>query len=701
MICKVLVYTLRIFYAILEKIPLKHNNGDKEKIMKYDIKSLTLDEKLHLLTGKDTWRLTNANGKLPEVYLSDGPNGLRMHNKENPDITNKATAMPNIHVLANSWNTELAYLDGQTIADDCIEYNADVLLAPGVNIKRTPLCGRNFEYFSEDPFLAGTMAKAYIEGVQSKGIGTSLKHYCANNREYDRHFLSSEIDERTLREIYLPAFEIAVQAQPWTVMCSYNLINGVWASESEWLLEDVLRGEFGFEGIVVSDWGATHHAVRAAKAGLDLTMPYRAESFDELKAAYENGFLTDAEIDRNVTRLLAFIEKTQNSDKKITTTKEQRHENAVKIAQEGIVLLKNDDNILPLTGGKIYVCGVSANQPPMGGGGSAYVQTEYRQATLLEEIKNRLSDPNSMENEEYQDLKYSSTILHDGHLYNGTHDLQAAKKADIVVYCMGNNQYIELEARDRTNIQIPSIQVDVLKRIATINPNVVVVLHAGSAIDVSEWIDLVKAVVYVGFAGEAANEAAADILTGKVSPSGKLAETFPLNLESAAVGKYEGNGFVDRYSEGIFVGYRYYDSFNKQVAFPFGFGLSYAAFEYSDLQVKKESETDYEISYVIKNVGSVAAKEISQVYVRDVFASVSRPQKELKGFSKDLLQPGESKKISMKLNARAFAYYSLPKKAWHVENGEFEILVGASSRDIRLSTKIEIRLPETEQFSRQ
>lgn len=694
MICKVLVYTLRIFYAILEKIPLKHNNGDKEKIMKYDIKSLTLDEKLHLLTGKDTWRLTNANGKLPEVYLSDGPNGLRMHNKENPDITNKATAMPNIHVLANSWNTELAYLDGQTIADDCIEYDADVLLAPGVNIKRTPLCGRNFEYFSEDPFLAGTMAKAYIEGVQSKGIGTSLKHYCANNREYDRHFLSSEIDERTLREIYLPAFEIAVQAQPWTVMCSYNLINGVWASESEWLLEDVLRGEFGFEGIVVSDWGATHHAVRAAKAGLDLTMPYRAESFDELKAAYENGFLTDAEIDRNVSRLLAFIEKTQNSDKKITTTKQQRHENAVKIAQEGTVLLKNDDNILPLKGCSVAVFGYGRNGLSLGGGGSAFVQTEYKQPALIDALEARFDSSTMAKRIAGSDIGF------DYYLHHGT-AIAETKDADVLVYCMGTGAAVETEGRDRDTIKVSDMQVDILKRIVKINPNVVVVLHAGSAIDVSEWIDLVKAVVYVGFAGEAANEAAADILTGKVSPSGKLAETFPLNLESAAVGKYEGNGFVDRYSEGIFVGYRYYDSFNKQVAFPFGFGLSYAAFEYSDLQVKKESETDYEISYVIKNVGSVAAKEISQVYVHDVFASVSRPQKELKGFSKDLLQPGESKKISMKLNARAFAYYSLPKKAWHVENGEFEILVGASSRDIRLSTKIEIRLPETEQFSRQ
>jgi len=581
---------------------------------------------------------------------------------------------------------EMAYLDGATIADDCIENGADVLLAPGVNIKRSPLCGRNFEYFSEDPFLAGTLAAAYIQGVQDKGVGTSLKHYCANNREYDRFYISSDMDERTLREIYLTAFEIAVtKSQPWTVMCSYNLIGGVWASENKWLLTDILRGEFGFEGIVVSDWDATHQAARAAKAGLDLTMPFRASSFDELKQAYESGFLTMEEIDRNVSRLLALIEKTQNDKKKVTTTKEERHENAVKIAREGIVLLKNEGNILPLKdNGKIFVCGPADCNSPMGGGGSAYVQTAYAKKSLHEELATRL---NSVA------VEYSTAVYAEGMLHYGTQSLSKAQSADTVVYCMANYSHIETESRDRTDIQLPQIQVDVLKRIAAINPNIVVVLHTGSAVDVSEWIDLVKAVVYVGFAGEAANEAAADILTGKVCPSGKLCETFPMNLESAAVGKYDGNGFTDWYKEGIFVGYRYYDTFEKEVRFPFGFGLSYANFEYSDLKIEKKGETDYDVVFTVKNTSNIDAKEISQVYVRDVFARVIRPLKELKGFAKTALKAGESKQVRISLNERSFAYYSMPLKKWHVENGEFEILVGSSSKDIRLKESVEISLP--------
>ncbi len=661
--------------------------------MKYDIKNLTFEEKLHLLTGKDSWQLETANGKLPQVFLSDGPNGLRMHDITKEGLpTIKATAMPNIHALANTWSEELAFLDGETIADDCIEHGADVLLAPGVNIKRTPLCGRNFEYFSEDPFLAGTLAKAYIEGVQSKGVGTSLKHFCANNREYDRHFISSEMDERTIREIYLPAFEIAVQAQPWTVMCSYNPINGVWASENQWLLTDILRDEFGFEGMVVSDWGATHQAARAAKAGLDLTMPYRKESFDELKSSYENGFLTMEEIDRNVSRILTLIEKTQNDKKEITTTKAQRHENAVKIAQEGIVLLKNEDKILPLEKGKtVFACGWNMNEPILGGGGSAYVQTDYKQPPLDKALQDKYDGT-------VQAYPFPYGAHGQDYFFGGTPILQKVSKADYVVFNLANT-YVESESKDRTNLLLPENQIDFLKRVAALNQNIVVVLAAGSAIDVSEWEHLVKGIVYIGFLGEAAHEATADILTGKVCPCGKLSETFPLNLESASAGKYDGNGFVDIYKEGVFVGYRYYDTFEKEVRYPFGFGLSYADFEYSNLKIEKKSETDYDVSFTVKNTSSVDAKEISQVYVRDVFSRVARPLKELKGFAKTALKAGESKTVRISLNARSFAYYSTAWKKWHIENGEFEILVGSSSKDIRLKESVEISLPFETQFT--
>ncbi|MBE5750853.1 MAG: glycosyl hydrolase [Clostridiales bacterium] len=658
--------------------------------MKYDIKQLTLDEKLALLCGKDGWRLETANGKLPSVWLSDGPNGLRkrVKNEETGELTTvKATAMPNIHLIANTWDPELAYLDGATIADECLENDVDVLLAPGVNIKRTPLCGRNFEYFSEDPYLAGTLAKAYIEGVQSKGVGTSLKHYCLNNREFCRTCQSSEVDERTLREIYLPAFEIALQAKPWTVMCSYNLVNGVWASENKWLLQDILRDEFGYDGVIVSDWNAVRSGWRAVKASLDLCMPYRFNHFENVKTAYENGWLTEEEIDACITRLLAFMEKTQTQKQSVTTTKEQRHENAVKIVREGIVLMKNDDGILPLKQGNIFVGGGWFNTcNAYGGGGSAYVQSEYLPQPLHEQLAERLGD--------------KANVFADVLPFMLRQEYELCSRADVAVLCVGTGKNIEFEGGDRTDIRLPIEQEEFIVNCAKRNPNTVVVLNTGSAIDVSAWVDKVKAVVLLGFAGEGGMEALADILTGKACPCGKLSETFPVCLEDTPTGSAHGNGFYERYDEGVFVGYRWFDSKEKQVQFPFGYGLSYAKFEYSDMQIKKLSETDYEVSFTVTNVGDCDAKEISQLYVRDVCAMVSRPDKELKDFVKTSLKAGESKRVSMNLNYRSFAFYSVPLKKWHIENGDFDILIGASSRDIRLQRRIEITLPETEQYTK-
>ena len=661
--------------------------------MKFDIKKLTLEEKMKLLVGQDTWRLSTANGKLPEIFLSDGPHGLRMHNLASPTReTKKATAMPNLSVLCNTWDRELSFLDGATIADDCIENGADVLLAPGVNMKRTPLCGRNFEYFSEDPYLAGTMAKAYIEGVQSKGVGTSLKHYCANNREYDRFYQSSEIDERTLREIYLPAFEIAVEAKPWTVMCSYNPVNGVYASENRWLLNDILREEFGFDGLIVSDWNATHSQYKATKASLDLTMPYQPEHYANIKEAYEKGWITEAEIDACVERILVFMEKAAEAKKEITTTKAQRHENAVTIAKEGMVLLKNEDNVLPLTKGKILVSGTFKASTPMGGGGSAFVQTEHKEKPFVELLSAKLGD----QAEVFGDNSYTPTLTTASTQFIKD-AYRKAYKADVTLLFVGTSPSIESESYDRLSLRLSPHQEDLILNTARVNPNVVVVLFAGSAVDMSPWIDQVKGVLFAGYAGEGAQEAIVELLTGNACPCGKLSETFPLCLEDTPCGAERGNGFSEQYSEGVFIGYRWYDKKQKEVLFPFGYGLSYASFAYSDLQIKKLSETDYEVSYSVKNESNVPAKEISQVYVKDVFAMVSRPEKELKGYSKNLLQPGESKRITVKLNARSFAYYSIPRKGWLVENGDFEILVGASSKDIRLKQSIEICLPENEQ----
>lgn len=656
--------------------------------MKYSVKDLTLEEKMKLLVGRDCWRLENANGKLPDVFLSDGPHGLRMHDIQTNE-TKKATAMPNNVVLANSWNVDLAYLSGATIADDCIEKGADVLLAPGVNIKRTPLCGRNFEYFSEDPYLAGYMAKSFIEGVQSKGVGTSLKHFCLNNREYDRFYQSSEVDERTMREIYLPAFEIAVQAKPWTVMCSYNLVNGVWASENKWILKEILRDEFLFDGVIVSDWCAVHSSFRAVKATLDLEMPYRKGAYEELKEAYEKGLVTEEEIDGRVENILRLMEKTQNADKKITTTREQRHENALKIAQEGIVLLKNEDGILPITGGQVLVSGFYQS---MGGGGSAFVQSAYQERPLGEELKERLPQGNV--------IIPLTQAGENGYVHNLRATYTAARNADTVVICVSTGRGVESEGYDRTTLKLLPSQEDLIIQTAKVNKNVVVVLSAGSAVDMSAWIDKVKGVVFAGFVGESGTQAIADILTGKVCPSGKLSETFPLSLLDTPTGEKRGNGYYEKYDEGVFVGYRWYDKEEKEVLFPFGYGLSYAKFEYSNLQVQKLGETDYEVSYDIENVSPIDGKEVSQVYVKDVFANVSRPEKELKGFQKTFLKAGEKKRVTHTLNYRSFAYYSVPLKKWYVENGEFEILIGSSSRDIQLSKSVEIYLPEGEQVTK-
>lgn len=651
----------------------------------YDIKNLTLDEKISLLCGKDNWRTENANGKIDEIFMQDGPSGVRKVFGENQK--EPATAMPTLSVVANTWSKECSRLDGKTIADECVEKDVDIILAPGVNIKKTPLNGRNFEYFAEDPFLAGNLAKEFIDGVQEKGVGTSLKHYCLNNKEFDRFCLSSEVDERALREIYLTPFEIAVKSKPWTVMCSYNLINGVHASENKWILDDILRKEFGFDGLIVSDWSAVHSPYKAVKATLDLEMPHNGGSFENIKKAYEDGLVSEEEIDKCVQNILNLLEKKSKGKKEVTFTKEQRHQNAVKIAEEGIVLLKND-GVLPLKKGKFLVCGNESLKPAIGGGGSSAVATDYVQKPL-NELLNESEDITA-------DYCKSTLALNNYTMINRVYS--KAYEYDGVILCVRNE--IATEDRDLQSIKLPAFTEEIINNVAKYNKNVIVVLYCGSAVDVSAWADNVKGIVYAGYAGEGVNEALSSILLGKVCPSGKLAETFPLRIEDTFDGLKHGNGFVDWYSDGVFVGYRRYDSYNMEVAFPFGHGLSYANFNYSNLKIDKQSETDYVISYDITNDSDFDAKEVSQLYVKDVFAYVIRPEKELKGFSKDLIKAHQTKTVSVKLDYRSFAYYSIPKKGWHVENGTFEILVGASSRDIKLKGKIEINLPEQTQFSK-
>lgn len=661
--------------------------------MKYNIGKLSLEEKILLLTGADFWRTYSADGKLSQVFMSDGPNGLRMHDTDGS--TKFATAMPNLSLVASSWDKTLAYLDGETIANDAIEKGADVLLAPGVNIKRTPLNGRNFEYMSEDPFLAGIMGREFIKGVQSKGVGASLKHFCANNREKGRNVQTSEVDERALNEIYFRPFEIALEGEPWTVMCSYNPVNGVYASENRKLLKGTLRDRFGYDGLIVSDWKAVHNPYKAIKATLDLIMPYDEKTLENVKSAIDKGYITMEEIDFCVNNVLALIEKVESADKHINYTKEQRHENAVKIAEGGITLLKNEKGILPLKDGKKYlVVGELSEKPILGGVGSAFVKTDYKQKTVAEIISEKL--PNAEINYEQGPSECWSAVDRVNLEFTKSAYTEAYDKDAVIVFVSGDK---EGESCDRSHIKLKKGYEEVIRNLTRYNENIIVVVNAGSAIDMKDWIDDVKAVVYEGFAGEGVNEAISAILTGEVNPSGKLAETFPLDIEDTFTGEDTGNGFVEWYEDGIFVGYRHYERYGIDVLFPFGYGLSYSEFSYDNLKIEKRGDCEFTVSYDIKNVSDTDGAEISQVYVKDVFCMVERPEKELKGFEKTFIKAGETKRVSVELDFRSFAYYNTAFDKWHVENGAFEILIGSSSQDIRLKGKVNIELPDDGQQS--
>lgn len=677
---------------------------------KHTLSQLTLEEKIKLSVGKGSMSTDSANGKVKPIYMADGPLGLRVNPKSMSQVPAKIdmatgipepvvepSAMPSTANLASTWNKDLAYLFSSTLADDCIDNNVDMLLAPGINIKRRPLCGRNFEYFSEDPFLTGSLAQAFVAGLQDKGIGACVKHYCANNSEYDRNAISSEVDERTLREIYLTAFEMTMKYKPWAVMCSYNPINGIYASENKYLLHDVLREEFGFDGLVVSDWGATHDAVKAIKADMNLIMPTAPVRINQLKEGLNTGTLTEKDLDDSVEKIIKLSQKTLNDKKIKTTSPEQRHENCVKIAKESFILLKNETNILPIKTGKILVAGVRNELPPYGGGGSSCMRMKNRPLPLTACIKNILKDK--------IEISYNSQFGHD----LGSPGITSVRftptlyrniyNSDITLLLAGMNKLLEYEGGDREVMRLPYCEEDMIINAAKANENLVVLLYAGCAIDMRAWIDKVKAVVLVGYAGEGVNEALAEILTGNFSPCGKLAETIPLCLEDSPTGiNRNGNGYVDRYSEGVFVGYRWYDELNKEVLFPFGYGLSYADFKYSGAKIVKTGDTNYEVSYTVSNVSKVDAFEISQIYVKDVFSTVSRPPKELKGFSKDYIKAGESKRITVTLDYRSFAFYSPALHRWHIEDGEFEILIGGSSNNLPLKIKLNV-VSKEEQYT--
>ncbi len=656
------------------------------------IAKMTLEEKAGMCSGADFWH-TKAVERLgvPAVMVSDGPHGLRKQSDEGDHLgindSIKAVCFPAGCSTAASFNRELITLMGEAIGNECQAEGVSVILGPAVNIKRSPLCGRNFEYYSEDPYLTTEMAGALIKGVQSKNVGTSIKHFLANNQETRRMSSSSEVDERTLREIYLAAFEGAIRKEkPWTVMCSYNKINGVYAAENKEYLTKVLRDEWGFDGYVVSDWGAVNARVEDLEAGMDLEMPSSNGMNDRLIVdAVKKGTLAESVLDQACERILNIVFRfVEHRDEAAVFDRDKDHEIARKVAEETIVLLKND-GILPLNEkDEIAFIGKYAKKPRYQGGGSSHINS-HKVTSAWDAVAHLGSITYAQGFND--DIDETDEVLL-------AEAIEAAKKAKVAVIFAGLPDAFESEGFDRSHMRIPNCQNELITRVTEVQPNTVVVLHNGSPVEMP-WVNEVKGIIEAYLGGQAVGGACADILFGKVNPSGKLPETFPLKLEdNPSYLFYFGEKDKVEYREGIFVGYRYYDTKKMQVLFPFGHGLSYTSFEYSNLQVSQSTITDQDtvtVSIDVTNTGSRVGKEVVQLYVRDKDGSIIRPEKELKGFDKVELQPGETKTVAFTLGKRAFAYWNTQLHDWHVETGEFEILIGGSSRNIASSKTITVQ----------
>lgn len=657
------------------------------------LSQLTLEEKAGLCSGEDFWHLKSIQRLgLPGVMVCDGPHGLRKQASEADHLGLKlsvpAVCFPAASATACSFDTGLLKEMGAALGQMCQAEDVSVLLGPAVNIKRSPLCGRNFEYFSEDPCLAGEMAAAHIRGVQSQNVGTSLKHFAANNQEYRRMTSSSQVDERTLREIYFPAFERAVKkAQPWTVMCSYNRINGEFASENKWLLTDVLRDEWGFEGYVMTDWGACNDRVKGLKAGLELEMPASGGVNDrEIVRAVREGRLDEAVLDRAVERILNITLRYLQNHKPTVCDLDAQNQLARKVARESMVLLKNQGALPIAKEQKVAFIGAFAKTPRYQGGGSSHINAT-KVTGALEAAQGRFNvtyaPGYSLERETPDPALIEEAV-------------SAAKAADVAVVFAGLPDAFESEGYDRAHMRMPQSHNALIEAVAAAQPNTVVVLYNGSPVE-TPWIDQVNALLEGYLGGQAVGAATVDLLFGDYSPCGKLAETFPLRLEdNPSYLNFPGVKDTVEYREGVFVGYRYYDSKKMPVRFPFGFGLSYTQFAYSNLCLSADAlgpDDTLTCRLKVKNTGSRPGKEIVQLYVRDCTGAALRPDKELRGFAKVALQPGEEKEVALTLDMRAFAFYDVESHAWRAADGTFEILVGASSRDIRLSGAVTFQNP--------
>lgn len=660
------------------------------------IAAMTLEEKAGLCSGDSFWA-TKAIERLgiPSITMTDGPHGLRKQAGESDHLglnqSVPATCFPSAVGLASSWNRELVQKVGKAIGKEAQAEGVSIVLGPGANIKRSPLCGRNFEYFSEDPYLTGELAAAHISGVQSEGVGTSLKHFAVNNQEHRRMTTDAVVDERTLREIYLTGFEMAVKkSQPWTVMSAYNRLNGTYCSENETLLNRILKEEWGHEGFVVSDWGAVNEAAASVAAGMELEMPSsHGEGQRKIAMAVENGQLTMAALDRAVERLLSVIFKAvDNRQADAAYDPEEHHRLARVAARETMVLLKNENGLLPLPKqGKFAIIGAMAEQVRYQGGGSSHINP-----TKLDNIRKEIE-----KTADGAEIRYSPGYP----LESDDPDealLEEAKKlaadSEAAILFVGLPDRYESEGYDRNHLNLPENQIQLIEQIASVQPNVAVILSNGGPV-VMPWLDRVSAVLEGYLGGQAGGGAIADLLFGNANPSGKLAETFPKHLKhNPSHPFFPGEGDRVEYREGIFVGYRYYDAKEIEPLFPFGFGLSYTTFAYSDLVIDRSSITDQEtaeVSVKVRNTGERFGQEIVQLYIRDVESAVIRPEKELKGFAKVALEPGEEKTVTFELDKRSFAYYNTELMDWHVETGEFQVLIGSSSRDIRLQASITVQ----------
>ncbi len=656
------------------------------------VEQMTLEEKASLCGGDDFWH-TKAVERLgiPRFMMSDGPHGLRKQDMEADHLgvndSIKAVCFPAACATASSFDTEMIGKMGEAIGDECLAEDLSIVLGPAVNIKRSPLCGRNFEYFSEDPYLAGKMAAAYINGVQSKHVGTSIKHFALNNQEYFRMSNSSEASERTMREIYFPAFEIAVkESQPKTVMCSYNKINGTYASDNEWLLTKVLRDDWGYEGFVMTDWGAVDDRVQGIRAGLELEMPGNTASNDEkIVAAVKSGELDEKLVDRSCERILKVVyDYFDNKKEGVVFDRDADHEKAVEFAAECGVLLENN-GVLPLDASKkIVYIGEYAEAPRYQGGGSSHINSS-KVTSALDSAKAKGRNVEYVKGFPAQ----KDEPLDKAELDKA---IAAAKDADVVVIFAGLPDVIESEGYDRANMNMPEAQNELIKAVAEVNSNTVVVLHNGSPVE-TPWADDVAAILEMYLGGQGVGEATDQLLYGEKNPSGHLAETFPLRVQdNPSYLNFNTDPEKCYYNEGVYVGYRYYDKKMMPVRWAFGHGLSYTTFELSNLRVSADKMTDdskITVCVDVKNTGSVIGKEVVQLYVGDLNGTFDRPVKELKGFAKVEVAPGETKTVEMEICSRALSYFEEAMGDWFAPSGKYELLVGDSSDNITLRTEIE------------